>query len=72
MQKMQKDTDSTFMDVLPELYRKEVEAGKEEDPYKEVPFRCSKKMALGSEVIMYDEETFEIVGYKKPICKLKE
>lgn len=42
------------------------------DPYKGVPFKCNKEKALISNMLMYCENTFAVIGYRKPICRLRE
>jgi hypothetical protein len=39
---------------------------KEVDPYESVVFKCRKDKALMSTVLIYDEVTLEIIGYRKP------
>ena len=42
------------------------------DPYRGVPFRCDKEKAIMSRIMVYDEDTFAVIGYLKPRFMLKD
>lgn len=42
------------------------------DPYDGIIFKCDKARAIESRIMVYDELTFSVLGYLRPICRLRE